>query len=35
MTDIISIDLPYKLKEEEKKLGAKFYFAEKKGRHFK
>jgi hypothetical protein len=31
MSDIIFIDLPYKLKNEGKKLGAKFDFTEKKG----
>jgi hypothetical protein len=30
MSDIIFIDLPYRLKEEGKKLGAKFDFTEKK-----
>jgi 16S rRNA G966 N2-methylase RsmD len=30
MSDIVFIDRPYKLKEEEKKLGAKFDFTEKK-----
>jgi hypothetical protein len=30
MSDIIFIDLPYKLKEDGKQLGAKFDFTEKK-----